>query len=496
MIIPVTVDSHLKIDGNLLGHDLAGDIFDELTFPNSAKTIAERANRWGWWDMPDEFCLGELDGDTLILPRGYALQLKFLLRENNHQVLWIDRRTWKRGAPLEWKKEFNPRTHQIPAKKKIRKHEQGIYEAPTGSGKSLTCIYLTQEISPQQTIILVDKLSLLEQWRREIKKWLKVKVGVIGSGKWNDDERFTVATVQSIWSMMKKGKIPKNFFKRFSCVVVDECHHISADSIEDIVSKFWARFRFGVSATPDRNDNKFFVALSVLGEVIHSDDENKLRQRGVLVKPCVRAVRTNFSFTYWPDHQSDVDHNCVVPRCRLDGKRKHRHQNNYRELKTALVSDAARNELVCDTVWEQVQTGDHHHLIITDEVRHVEALYTKFLEKYPHSRGLPGLYLVTGAVKKREKLFREIKASKSSILISTVAKEGLDIPVIDRVYLPFPSGNIKVTQQKVGRGTRVAEGKIDYILFDFQDVNVDLLKKQFKNRADKLYRKSGMEVIL
>lgn len=496
MIIPVTVDSHLHIDRNLLGQNLAGKILNELTFANVAKAAAERANRWGWKDMPDSYCLGEFYGDDLVLPRGYALQLKFLLREKGHQVRWIDRRTWKRGKSLEWNKEFTPRTHQIPAKNKIHKNEQGIYEAPTGSGKSLTCIYLAQEIAPQQTIILVDKLSLSDQWKRTVEEWLNVKVGVIGAGKWEDSERVVVATVQSIWSMIKKEKIPKNFFERFSCVIIDECHHISADSIEDIVGKFWARFRFGVSATPDRDDNKFLVALSVLGEVVWSDDEEKLRERGVLVKPVVRAIRTNFQFRYWPDHQSDHDHNCLVPRCKLDGKRKHRHQNNYQQLKSALVSDYARNELVCDTVWDQVQTGNHHHLIITDEVRHVEAIYIQLLAKYPHSRGLPSLYVVTGKVKKREELFSEIKQKSASILISTVAKEGLDIPVIDRVYLPFPSGNVKVTQQKVGRGTRVAEGKTDYILFDFQDVQVDLLKKQFKNRADKLYRKSGMEVIL
>jgi superfamily II DNA or RNA helicase len=233
-----------------------------------------------------------------------------------------------------------------------------------------------------------------------------------------------------------------------------------------------------------------------LGEVVWTENEDELRERGILVKPTVQAIRTNFQFRYWPDHQSDKDHNCLVPQCKLDGKRKHRHQNNYQKLKASLVSDHDRNELVCDTVWDQVQTGDHHHLIITDEVRHVEAIYKQLLAKYPHIRGLPNLYVVTGKVKQREKLFSEIKEKSASILISTIAKEGLDIPVIDRVYLPFPSGNVKVAQQKIGRGTRVAEGKTDYIVFDFQDVKVDLLKKQFKNRADKLYRKSGMEVIL
>lgn len=498
MIIPVTVDSHLRIDGNILGQDLAGDIFDELTFANIAKQTAERAKRYGWWDLPDEFCLAELSGDNLILPRGYALQLKLLLRENNLKVRWIDRRTWRRGTTIGWKKKFVHRQHQIPAKNKLRKHEQGIYEAPTGSGKSLTCIYLIQELSPKQTLVLVDKISLLDQWKNEIESWLNVKCGVVGSGKWDDGSRVVVATFQTIWSYIKKNKIPSKFFEKFDCVIVDECHHVSADSIEHIVSNFNSRYRVGVSATPDRNDNKFLICLSVLGEVVHTDDEDQLRERGVLVKPTAYAIRTKFKFDYWPDHESDRDCECMVPGCKLSGKRKHRHLNNYQQLKTALVNDDTRNLLICKTLWDQVQTGDHHHLIITDEVRHVESIYMMLLGNYNHYNGLPPVYVVTGKVKgkQREILFKEIKSKSSSILISTVAKEGLDIPVIDRIYLPFPSSNVKATQQKIGRGTRSAEGKVDSMIFDFQDINVDILKKQFKKRADQCYRKLNMEVVL
>ena len=59
--IPVTVDSHLRVDGNLIGHDLAEQIFDELTIYNHAKDVAKKMNRWGWEDLPDDF---QLAGST------------------------------------------------------------------------------------------------------------------------------------------------------------------------------------------------------------------------------------------------------------------------------------------------------------------------------------------------------------------------------------------------------------------------------------------------
>ena len=135
------MDSHLRLDGNLIGHDLTNQIFDELTIYNHAKDVAKGMNRYGWWDMPDDFLLGELDGDTVVMPRGYAFQLKTLLRQKQMRVQWIDRRKWNHGT------SFNgdglvPKPHQTVAVRKIIKHQQGMYEAPTGSGKTVTCIAL------------------------------------------------------------------------------------------------------------------------------------------------------------------------------------------------------------------------------------------------------------------------------------------------------------------------------------------------------------------
>ena len=94
------------------------------------------------------------------------------------------------------------------------------------------------------------------------------------------------------------------------------------------------------------------------------------------MEPVVQVVRTDFDFYYWPDHDSDEDHECLVPMCRLHGKREHSHRNNYANLKTALIEDPGRNNLVTEWVFANVQSGDHHHLIVSDEIRQLDALYT------------------------------------------------------------------------------------------------------------------------
>jgi len=504
--VPVIVDSHLRLDGNFIGHDLANEIFDELTIYNHAKDVAQKMNRWGWQELPDDFLLASLEGDTVVMPRGYAYQLKTLLRERDIRVQWEDHRQWRRGGPFPLtgtNGRFKP--HQIRAIRKIIKHQQGMYEAPTGSGKTVTCIGFIIAKQPKRTLILTDRVDLLNQWRKELAAWLGVNIediGQIGQGEWNVGARVTVATVQTIWSAIKQHEdattLIAEFFSAWDCVIIDECHHVTAETIEAIVGEFNAKYRFGVSATTDRKDDRFEFALNTLGEVFHKDDEKELRAAGVLMRPRVKVIRTKFGADFWPDHESDEDDKCMVPTCKLSGKRPHWHRNNYQNVKTDVLLDADRNFLICETIWDEVVAGPHHHLIVCDEIRQLEALYTLLLSTHPHSEGLPGVYVMTGRVKGKERvrIKAEIEAAPEAIVFATVAKEGLDIPAVDRIYLPSPSGNPKVTQQKIGRGTRIHEGKLDIIVFDFFDILVDIFRKQFRKRRFQCYDQLGLEVDL
>ena len=75
----------------------------------------------------------------------------------------------------------------------------------------------------------------------------------------------------------------------------------------------------------------------------------------------------------------------------------------------------------------------------------------------------PPIYRLTGKMtkKQRKEALEASSSSSNAILLSTVAKEGLDVAGIDRIDLPFPGKQPAATEQKIGRGTRVAEGKKD-----------------------------------
>jgi hypothetical protein len=86
MQVPTIVDTHLRVDGNLIGLDLAETIFDELTLLNPEWVEAKKRNAWGLADIDKHILLGDLDGDTVVMPRGYAKEYKLLLREHGHGV--------------------------------------------------------------------------------------------------------------------------------------------------------------------------------------------------------------------------------------------------------------------------------------------------------------------------------------------------------------------------------------------------------------------------
>ena len=505
MLIPTVVDTHIRVDGNMIGHDLAGQIFDELTVLNPDWVEAKKRGVWDLEDIPKWIILGELgtgtatNGDEVVMPRGYAKEYKLLLREHGHQVQWIDRRRWRRGSRIGVQ-EFSYRDHQPAAVAAILKHHQGIYEAPTGSGKSTVGCAVIWKTRPRKAHILVDKKELMYQWQSMLVKHTGMSVydiGQIGDGQW-DERRVTVCTVQSLNKALKDGKIDRSWFADVDLMILDECHHAPADTITNLVQHYRSRIRMGMSAAPDREDGKFDVTLDVLGDVIYADSEAVLREAGIILAPKVFRIKTNFKFAYWGDHQSDKHGNCDMPGCKIN--RYHGHKNNYQKLKTALVRDRARNVLVACCVLAQAKTGDHLHLIISDEVRHLDELEMALNGSRNGNLKLdcPPIYRLTGKMtkKQRAEALEGFSSSSNAILLSTVAKEGLDIARLDRIYLPFPGKQPAATEQKIGRGTRMAEGKEDCFIFDFADLQVAPLARQFRNRRYKVYDKLGLEVVL
>lgn len=503
-IVDVIVDKWLRVDGNMIGHDLAGEIFDRLTIPNTARIEAEEHGRtWQARQMPKDWILArfydrdidgddpEFNGDWIVMARGFALELKQLLRENGIKARWVDRRHWEVGEPYGFE-EFSYREHQAPVVDAVRRHQQGMYRAPTGSGKTATICGFLWETHPQFALVLVDKITLVDQWITAIQDRMGIpaaEIGRIGEGKWSTG-RITVATIQSIHRKWDEPRTQK-LLGRQSVIVLDECHHATARTYRAVLDSSTARYRLGVSATPDKT-GEFELAHYTLGPIFYWDDDEELRDSGVLMKPHVEVVHTPFYAVFWGDHHVRATQRCEVPNCRKSRVSAHGHKNNYYQIKHDLIEDSVRNEIIATQIQDNL---GHCQVVISNEINQLDAIW-----KTMHTLDIKYAYFytLTGKTrpKERAEIFSQLAVAPSFVLFSTVAGEGLDVPRIDRIHLPFPTKNPRTVEQWLGRGTRIWQDKKDIIVYDYADTNTVAFASQFRSRLTQCYYPLGLEVEL
>ena len=162
---------------------------------------------------------------------------------------------------------------------------------------------------------------------------------------------------------------------------------------------------------------------------------------------------------------------------------------SYPKFMDEIVSDEKRN----DTIIEDICEASGTCLILTDRVRHVDILKSKLEEK-----GVSCLSLSAASTKKakaeREVAIHSLREKRVKALVATyaLAKEGLDIPNLNNLFMATPQKNETVVTQSAGRVARKAEGKEFGTIYDYLD-DFSMLKSWQKKRAS-IYKKLGFNI--
>ncbi len=455
-MLEIIVDSHIRIKG--LSRPWVLGLSKLCSVKNEAKELAQREHIWGADNLDDLVTLAEYDGETLVLPRGFLNQLKTILIDSDVEHRVFDHTKW---VSTEDSKPIPPgllREDQVEPFHKMFHAPQGRVIMPPGKGK--TVIGLSTIFSlDRSALIIVEKKHIAQQWVDRAQEHFNRQLGFIGDNKWRQLP-FTVALLQTLWS--RREELDKaDWWSKWNVLMLDEQHHIPADTFYEIISRFPAWKRIGISATVGKSEAKKKLSELVFGPIIYES-------KGVEVTPEIHVVKTGF------DHEWIRTH-------KVKGKVI---RNNYKEVIAALAEDMRRNSIIVRNI---LDNKNKCNLVVSDRLAH---LYTIGENTFPHMK----TYYLTGkeSLEDRMDIYRWADQGYC-VILSTVANEALDIPRIDRIHLVWPRKNPEAIWQIIGRGTRPHPNKKDCIVYDYVD-ECEGLYNQYKTRLYDLYKPKGLKV--
>lgn len=260
--VRVRVAATLTVTAEDLTPAMGASLRHAASIRNPEFDLRQRLRR-STWDVP-RFIVGydETVAGDLVLPRGLLPLIESLAAEQGSQVEVTDERVV--GVPRGFSFSGQLRADQAEALVSLEGHDMGVLVAPPGSGKTvIACAYAGRLGVP--TLVLVDRTALAEQWRTQLMALLGVRAGQLGGGRRKRRGTVDIATVQTLARRDDLAEVTAEY----GLVVVDECHHVPAATVERVLRQIPARRWLGLTATPTRRDGLDEMISWHLGPVRH-----------------------------------------------------------------------------------------------------------------------------------------------------------------------------------------------------------------------------------
>jgi superfamily II DNA or RNA helicase len=450
--INVILQNGIYIEKENLPSNLIQQIIRLASFNNPAFFKAQ-AKRFSTYNIPRLINCTEEHGGYLVLPRGCLAPFKKLLIDNKIEFHIKD----QRQAGVAISADFNGHlsAQQEDAVQQLLEHDYGILAATTGFGKTVAAASLIAK-RKVNTLVLVHRTQLLDQWKERLSTFLNVReteIGQIGGGKNKPKGTIDIAMFQSL---NYKGAV-KEEIKNYGQIIVDECHRVSAVSFESVLKKVEAVYVCGLTATPTRRDKLHPIMAMQCGPIrykINAKDQAKVRPFKHVLIP---------RYTTFKSKTSEKEKSTQV-------------------LFEEIIRDEKRNEMIFDDVLRELDNGASP-IILTERIEHVKLLESKF------KSFTKNLIVLTGELKKSEqkarlKELQTIPDEQERLVIATgkYIGEGFDNACLDTMFLVMPVAWKGTLKQYVGRLHRMHEKKEIVKVYDYVDQKETMLNNMFVKR--------------
>lgn len=317
--------------------------------------------------------------------------------------------------------------------------ECGILVAPCGSGKTRVGAVLARTLG-RSCLWITHTQKLLKQ-SEEV--WISLYgsegVGEITEGKVRTGRNITFATVQTLSNIDR-------VWDEFGTVIVDECHHCAGTPTKlkqfaKVLNRINARYKFGLTATPKRQDGLFKTAKWILGGIAHTIRPSELLGR---IAPEYIQVETGISYDpdLWTRPDGTID---------------------FSKYQGLIAEDQLRNEAISRKVADLSATS-RGQLVLCSRIAQAKDIAQRIRRRLADPDG-ESVSLLVGATSKKTSI------QGKAVIVATyaIAKEGLDVPELDTLHFASPVKDEVAIVQAVGRISRSCEGKTSATVFDYVD---------------------------
>lgn len=409
--------------------------------------------RLSTYAKPRVIACGEDFAEHVALPRGCLSEVIALLEAQGIRPEVHDKRC--AGTPIEAEFQGELRPLQLEAVSKITQHDEGILCAPTAFGKTAVAAWLIAK-RKVNTLVMVHRQQLLDQWHERLAMFLNLPaeaIGQIGGGKIDRSGCVDVAVIQSLH---RKEEV-KDFVAEYGQVIVDECHHISAFTFEQVMKQVKAKYVVGLTATPTRKDGHHPIIYMQCGP-------------------------TRFSMSARTMTETTPFEHKVIPRHTEFRTAAEVTDITIHDIYAALVGDKARNEMIAADLIRAVEAG-RSPLLLTGRTEHLQYFAEKLNGTVKHVFVLKG-----GMGKKQRRNIAEALASvpedEPRVILATGSYigEGFDDARLDTLFLAMPISWKGTLQQYVGRLHRLYDNKRVVQVYDYVDDWVPMLERMYERR--------------
>ena len=440
---------------------------------------SKQALRLSTYAIPRIISCFDITNEYLAMPRGCEDTTRSFLNDNAVTYTITDKTN--HGNKISVSFQGEEREEQLEAINALLPYTNGILHATTAFGKTVTAAAIIAR-KKVNTLILVHSKALLKQWHDRLTEFLNIdypkheeknkrgrrKVfSPIGCFDSSGNTLHGIIDIALIQSCLDEDGV-KPFVQDYGMVIVDECHHVSSITFEQVLMSIKAHTIYGLTATPIRKDGHQPIIFMQCGPIRFSTD---------VKSQIAKQSFDRFLIPRFTSYNSILEDRLSIA-----------------TLYKYLSEDEIRNNLIVEDICKAVNTR-RTPIILTNRTAHVSVLAEKL------KATIKNVISLTGAGTTREKReamqrLQNIPDSEQLVIVATgkYVGEGFDYPRLDTLFLALPISWKGLLTQYAGRLHREYEGKKDVRIYDYIDIHEPICDSMYRKRL-KGYAAIGYKTI-